>query len=269
MSDLSSFSPKAAQSTVKNESWQSASWRQVLKRAMEQSTWFGHHPSRVEAIQPNDMPRHFSPNQKSLIVIACFAIFGVIVAIGIIRYLDLPVPAKSKSAIAAGKSLLGLTPSAKPKPAPGKPIVAATEIHPPKALLNPPPQQQQPSAALVPQTPAVNPMASATASPMPQILPSQPLASATLTHTALVYQARHDKHFGGSCSGQLTLSAAGLNFHCDDDPSESVQVALNQIGTVDDNGIATLSGKKYHFSIPGMSKNSEQTLFVNWLHQVR
>lgn len=84
-----------------------------------------------------------------------------------------------------------------------------------------------------------------------------------------VFRARHDKHFGGSCSGQLTLNTAGLVFDCPNDPGESFQVALNEIGAVDDNGIRLLSGKKYHFSISGMSKSAEQALFASWLRQVR
>jgi hypothetical protein len=219
-------------------------------------------------MQSNDILGRFSPNQKSLIVIAIFAVFGVIVAIGIVRYLDLPAPAKNQSAVATGKTLLGLATSAKPKPSPGKPFVAAQETHPAKALLNPTPTQQ-PSAALAPQTQTANPMASIAPQAVAPVLPAQPLVPGKSLYPPLVYQARHDKHFGGSCSGQLTLSAAGLNFTCADDPGANVQVALNQIGAVDENGIETLGGKKYHFSIPGMSKNAEQALFVNWLHQVR
>jgi len=93
-------------------------------------------------------------------------------------------------------------------------------------------------------------------------------SSARVPFNPAVYTARHDKHFGG-CSGQLTLNMGGLVFHCPEDPSDSIQVALNEIGAVDENGIQTLSGKKYHFSITGMSKPAAQQLFANWLHQVR
>lgn len=85
----------------------------------------------------------------------------------------------------------------------------------------------------------------------------------------MVYHARHDKHFGEGCSGQLTLNAIGLVFNCPDDPSGSIQVALNEIGSIDENGIRLNSGKKYHFSISGMTKDSEEALFANWLHRVR
>jgi hypothetical protein len=99
--------------------------------------------------------------------------------------------------------------------------------------------------------------------------PAQPLIAGKSSFPPLVYQARHEKHFGGSCSGQLTLNASGLTFRCSDDPEGSLQVALNEIGAVDENGVQLLSGKKYHFSITGMNKSAEQALFSNWLHQVR
>lgn len=83
------------------------------------------------------------------------------------------------------------------------------------------------------------------------------------------YPARHDKHFGDGCSGQLTLNSNELVFQCPEDPHGSVQVAINEIDAVDENGVRLSSGKKYHFSIPGMSKNSEQALFTGWLNRVR
>jgi hypothetical protein len=85
----------------------------------------------------------------------------------------------------------------------------------------------------------------------------------------MVYQARHDKVFGGGCSGQLTLSSTGLAFNCLDDPGGSVQIPVNQIGAADENGVRLLSGKKFHFSIRGMTRSGEEALFLNWLHQIR
>ena len=273
MSDLSSFSHQAPQNSVASTSGQSTSWRQIFMRAVEQSRWNRNHDSRVGTIESNHMLSRFSSNQKFLILIACIVVLAVIGAFGIIRYLDLPTPPKNASAVTKGKSFLGITPStSKPKPAAGKTFAAETQTHP-NVIWNPPPPpqgQQQPSAAIVPQAPGATPMAAPTVSPqvMPA-LPSQTVATGKPAITPLIYQARHDKHFGGSCSGQLTLSSAGLVFHCADDPEGSVQIALNQIGAIDENGVETLAGKKYHFSIPGMSKNAEQTLFSNWLHQVR
>lgn len=83
------------------------------------------------------------------------------------------------------------------------------------------------------------------------------------------FPARHDRHFGEACSGQLTLDGTGLVFTCPDDPGENVQAPINQIASVDDNGIRLGSGKKYHFTIPGMSKEAERSLFTNWLNHVR
>lgn len=158
----------------------------------------------------------------------------------------------------------------KPKPSAGKPFQA------------PPPPMQ--STYPVP-TPAVQPSQPAnTAIPLPgqnmagavkpaPIAPNTPANSvvpaARPPFTPLVYQAKHDKVFGGSCSGQLTLNSGGLLFNCADDPHGSMQIALSEIGAVDENGVRLLSGKKYHFSIPGMTKGGEEALFANWLHQVR
>lgn len=85
----------------------------------------------------------------------------------------------------------------------------------------------------------------------------------------MTYPARHDKRFGDGCSGQLTLNSNELVFQCPEDSRNSVQVAIDQIEAVDENGVRLTSGKKYHFSIPGMSKNSEQELFTGWLTRVR
>jgi hypothetical protein len=99
--------------------------------------------------------------------------------------------------------------------------------------------------------------------------PPVPAVAAGTPYPQVVYPARHDKHFGESCSGRLTLNSSGLSFDCPDDPGGGVQVAINQIGSVDENGIKLTSGKKYHFSIPGMTKISEQELFADWFNRVR
>jgi hypothetical protein len=100
-------------------------------------------------------------------------------------------------------------------------------------------------------------------------MPPAPTVATKVPYPPIVYPARHDKHFGDSCSGQLSLNGDGLVFNCPDSPDSRVQVAVNQIDTVDENGIKLLSGKKYHFSIPGMTKAGEQQLFANWLSHVR
>jgi hypothetical protein len=105
--------------------------------------------------------------------------------------------------------------------------------------------------------------------PFKNSLPPAPTVTTGSPYPPAVYPARHDKHFGESCSGRLTLNSSGLQFDCPDDPGGGVQVAINQIGSVDENGIRLTSGKKYHFSIPGMSKISEQELFADWFNRVR
>src|SRR5579872_2088228 len=131
MSDLSSFSHRVPQNRGANTSERSTSWRQILKRAMEQSMWSRNKESRVGTIEPNHMLSRLSSNQKFLILIACVLVCGVIVAFGIIRYLDLPTPPKNASAVTKGKSFLGITPSTtKPKPAPGKTFAEVEQAHP-------------------------------------------------------------------------------------------------------------------------------------------
>ena len=83
------------------------------------------------------------------------------------------------------------------------------------------------------------------------------------------YPARHDKRFGEGCSGQLTLNANGLEFTCPGDPDETLRAAFNQIASVDDNGIKLASGKKYHFTIQGMSKDAQRALFRDWFNRAR
>jgi len=158
----------------------------------------------------------------------------------------------------------------KPKPAPGKPFQAPPPPVPSTYVPLPAPavQPSQPTITDVP-VPAQN----LTGSASTPIAPTTPLAPVVPTARApfspLTYRARHDKVFGGSCSGQLILNSGGLVFNCSDDPHGSMQIALSEIGAVDENGVRLLSGKKYHFSISGMSKSGEEALFANWLHQVR
>jgi len=167
-------------------------------------------------------------------------------------------------------SLLPAADSSRPKPAPGKtyqpPPPPLQSVYVPR--VPPTLEANQPAATDMP-IPAQN-MAGATAPPSPATAaPTAPSTSARPPITPLVYRAKHDKVFGGSCSGQLTLNSTGLVFNCSDDPHGSVQIALHEIGAVDENGVRLLSGKKYHFSIPGMTKDGEQALFTTWLHQVR
>jgi hypothetical protein len=173
----------------------------------------------------------------------------------------------------AGNSLGNLTHGTTAKPAPGKPLVPETQPPPPTPtpqVKAPAAPQRPPAPSAVPQSPVTSSLgAPAPPAPFKSALPPAPTVTTGTAYPPVVYPARHDKHFGESCSGRLMLNSSGLQFDCPDDPSGGVQVAINQIGSVDENGIRLTSGKKYHFSIPGMSKISEQELFADWFNRVR
>ncbi len=155
------------------------------------------------------------------------------------------------------------------KPPAGKPLIPQAQTPPPVAppVVTAPTVSPSKPTAPVPSQPA-SPLG---ASPLPQIasaMPPTPVVSANAPYAPIVYPARHDKHFGDSCPGQLTLSSTGLTFNCPDYSDGNVQVAINQIAAVDENGIRLTSGKKYHFSIQGMTKSGEQQMFTDWLNRV-
>jgi len=204
-----------------------------------------------------------------LVLLLVLPIAGV--TIGYVTRLKSGTGATASSVV--GSALGSLTHGTTPKPAPGKPLVPVTEPPPPSPaprVQAAAPPQHPPSAAPAPPN---QPTASlGTPAPPPAFKNAPPPPPAVTTGTPyapVVYPARHDKHFGDSCSGRLTLNSNGLQFDCPDDPGGGVQVAINQIGSVDENGIRLTSGKKYHFSIPGMTKISEQELFADWFNRVR
>lgn len=260
-----------------------ASWRQIFKRALEQSTWKRNTHTEPELSDAVKITSSFSPSSPSsyrapkvFIGIAVAVLLLIAIPIVLVIRAESGRPhyyRQGKSVVSRGESMLGLNQQAgtKPKPSPYK-YTLATPITKPSApiVITPHPQDQyaQPSAA--PQIPnqasSVTPALPQTATTMPP--PPSAAAGGRIPFTPVVYPARHEKHFGG-CSGQLTLNAGGLNFNCASDPGDSIQVGLNEIGAVDENGIQTTSGKKYHFTISGMSKPGTQQLFSNWLHQVR
>jgi hypothetical protein len=249
------------------------SWTRVFKRALHQSTWKRDTHTQQE---PSDAVKTSSSSRAPKIFIGLAIALLLLIAVPIV----LIIRAESnrphyyrqgKSVVARGESLLGMSQgSAKPKPSPYKYTLATPITRPSNPIVFTPPRLPS-SAAAVPQqapaqpqyvTPALPQTGTATA-------PPPPLANSTRApFTPIVYPARHDKHFG-ACSGQLSLNSTGLNFNCPTDSGDSIQVALNEIGAIDENGIQTLSGKKYHFTINGMSKPAAQQLFSNWLHQVR
>lgn len=262
-----------------------ASWRQIFRRALEQSTWKRNSHTKPEtsdaavkttsSFSPSSRPASRAP--KIFVGLAVAVLLVITIPVFLIIRAESGRPhyyRQGKSVVSRGESMLGLNQqgSSKPKPSPYK-YTLATPVTKTSApiVITPPPQAHYAAPSAAPQIPnQASPVAPAlpqTANTMPTPPPAAG-AGGRVPFTPVVYPARHDKHFGG-CSGQLSLNAAGLNFNCASDPGDNIQVGLNEIGAVDENGIQTTSGKKYHFTISGMSKPGTQQLFSNWLHQVR
>jgi hypothetical protein len=250
MSDLgSSFDPQIGRSTSQPPS---PSWRRLANLA------------RSSFLR--------SPRGKQWVLLALPVLIVLPVAIYIVWYGVRPTGSFRKTPVQEATSRISSLLSAdgsKPKPSAGKPFQAPP---PPTQSTYPalPPtvQPAQPSSTEIP-LPSQSMAGAVAPAPIAPNTPSIPVVPARAPFAPLVYRAKHDKVFGGSCSGQLTLNSGGLVFNCPDDPHGSMQIAIAEIGAVDENGVRLLSGKKYHFSIPGMSKSGEETLFANWLHQVR
>ena len=209
-----------------------------------------------------------------LLLVILLALLAIPVGAIVVAYITRPAPGSAQQA--ADSASAGLSDSAtsekKAKPAPGRPLLGNTQAPPPplEHPASPPTLQTPPPTEIVPVpahpvTPSTGPNSAVNTPPapvVPSVVPKPPYAPA-------VYQARHDKVFGEGCAGQLTLDTSGLAFKCFDDPHASVQVALDDIESVDSNGVRLISGKKYHFSIAGMAKNAEEALFLDWLRRVR
>jgi hypothetical protein len=158
------------------------------------------------------------------------------------------------------------------KPAAGKPLVQAPPAPPPVVVPRsaPPAIPQSSSGLVIPPGPAIPAQSPVTAAPQAATgTPPAPVTAGNAPFAPVVYSARHDKIFGGGCSGQLTLNSSGLYFNCPDDPHGSVQAEINEIDSVDENGVRLTSGKKYHFSISGMSKGGVEQMFRDWFSRVR
>jgi len=250
-----------------------AAWRQIFKGAIDRSK-----SRRIPNIQSEstDAVKTSSTSRAPKIILGLSVAALLLIAIPIILIIRAEsrpshVYRQGKSVVARGESLLGMSQqvSAKPKPSPYKYTLATPITRPSNPIVVTPPRLPN-SAATVPQQAPSQPQYVTPALPQTATnAPPPPLANtARVPFAPVIYSARHDKHFGG-CSGQLTLNTSGLNFRCAENPGDSIQVSLNEIGAIDENGIQTLSGKKYHFTITGMSKPAAQQLFSNWLHQVR
>lgn len=233
-----------------------------------QNIWTPKNTSKTGGSAPHSLWRNWP--LRVLLLLLLLPIAGV--TIGYITRLKSGTGATVGSVV--GNSIGTLTHGTTAKPAPGKPLVPVTEPPPPPSPSRPvqapavPQHSPAPAAAL--QNPPTAPLG-APAPPVPfkNALPPAPAVTTGNPYPPAVYPARHEKHFGDGCSGRLTLNSSGLQFDCPDDPGGAVQVAINQIGSVDENGIRLTSGKKYHFSIPGMTKISEQELFADWFNRVR
>jgi hypothetical protein len=212
-------------------------------------------------------PRSRLLTPRVLVLLIAVPLAAIIIWIGT-RPNNIKRAASIGSAVRNPSSLLA--DANKPKPAPGKLLVPAEAPAP----LPPAPDWSHTTASNAQSTapPPIMPngMASAVApAPVPGIASPAPVVTGRAPFSPVAYNARHDKAFGGSCSGQLTLNNAGLNFVCGADPHGSLQVAVNEINSVDENGVRLNSGKKFHFTITGMNKPSEQQLFADWLNRVR
>jgi hypothetical protein len=199
-------------------------------------------------------------------------LFAIPVVAAIVWYTARPKNFRKSHVIGNAIPSLFSAHSNKPKPAPGKPF-EPTPPPAPSAYLPLPsasvqPAQPSTSVVQVPGTPMPGSVAPAPIAGAAPYAPA-PVVPARPQVPAMTYHARHDKVFGEGCAGQLTLNSGGLVFDCPNDPRDSFQIAIGEIGAIDDNGVRLLSGKKFHFSIRGMNKNGEEAIFNNWLHQVR
>lgn len=251
----------------KNLEWWKSIWARTNKRGING-------PAALYPGSPAETPRRKNWQVKNWPVKVMLLLLLIPIAGVTFGYLTRLKSGTGAAAGSEGGSSIGtLTHGTTAKPAPGKPLVQEPE--PPPA--SPPPRVPAPAAPQRPPAPAGAPQSAANVPlgvPAPPAAfksapPPVPAVATGTPYPQVVYPARHDKHFGESCSGRLTLNSSGLQFDCPDDPGGGVQVAINQIGSVDENGIRLTSGKKYHFSIPGMTKISEQELFADWFNRVR
>ena len=261
--------PWARQGAAPGTNPQGHWWRRVWNPALLRALWAHRNrapnPSTAGS-SPSLFPNAFRTGTWMVVVwiiLLCLPLAGILLG-----YLRRPA-AGIAGITTSGSTSEGSSDGAGkiPKPAPGKPMLPASQAPPPTVTS---PTIPSPIAPVIP-SPIATPQTALPPASTPVPPPSAPLpppnsSVAGVPYAAVTYPARHDKHFGDECSGQLTLNSSGLYFHC---PGEAVEAAVNQIDSVDDNGIRLLSGKKYHFTIPGMSKEGERAMFADWLNHVR
>jgi hypothetical protein len=276
---VSEFDPRSynqdGQDATPTESIEKFSWRRWKNLALWRHLWTPGKRSADGTSAGLDRGSPAAPSRwkswpvRVLLLLLVLPIAGVTIG----YFTRLKAGTGAAAGPGAGSAIGSLAHGTTAKPAPGKPLVPVTQPPPASPAPQnsaPAPAQHPPAAAAAPPNTVIAPSgAPPPPTPFKNALPPAPTVTAGTPYPPVVYPARHDKHFGDSCSGRLMLNSSGLQFDCPDDPSGGVQVAINQIGSVDENGIRLTSGKKYHFSIPGMSKISEQELFADWFNRVR
>lgn len=256
MSELDRFSyPGGRRRATPDEAADTSGW-QRMKNPFEAQT------------AANNRGRFSTRGGRRRTVIISLSMIALAIIAGVVGYVIRP-SASAKSDRGNPLTGFGTAHSTIEKPAPGKPLIPEAQTPPPVA---PPVVTTATASPNKPVAPLpAQPVQPLGASPLPHVvgaMPPPPVVPANAPYTPIVYPARHDKHFGDSCPGQLTLSSTGLMFNCPDYPGGNLQIAINQIASVDENGIRLTSGKKYHFSIQGMTKSGEQQIFTGWLNRV-
>lgn len=211
-----------------------------------------------------------SPRPKYLTAKALFFLIAVPLAIAVIWLASRTGPIKRVAELGHVSSPSTLPAvGTKPKPPAGKPFLPPATPAPLPPLPNWSNLQPANPGRGSPTPGAPGSAAAAVApAPMPGAASPSSVSAGRPAYAPLSYNARHDKVFGGGCSGQLILTSAGLQFNCPDDTHGSLQIALSEISAVDENGVRLTSGKKLHFSITGMTKPNAQAVFTDWFNRL-
>ncbi|HZQ50822.1 MAG TPA: hypothetical protein VFB14_01435 [Bryobacteraceae bacterium] len=153
-------------------------------------------------------------------------------------------------------------------------FVNGTKVCADKFTIQPEPElTQAPSAPSVLNQPggtmmdsANQPAVRASAAQQPYTTAYTPLQPAPAPETPLArYQAAHQVA-GPDKQGILTLSKDAFRFDCisDRNPEQTFVVRREDVQSVHKNGVQLLGGKKYHFTVRGMTKDQVSDLFERW-----
>ena len=83
---------------------------------------------------------------------------------------------------------------------------------------------------------------------------------------SISFAATHKQAFGG-CTGELTLTSAGLHFSCSRHPDLDIPVSF--IAAAHKDGVIVASGERYHFIIANHTKGQVEMIFSLWLNRAR